>query len=219
MSVEKEISYTANNTYSTLNKLTPATKNVWIACHGLGYLSRYFIAYFNHLDAEENYIIAPQAPSKYYQGSDFKHVGASWLTKENTAKETNNIVNYMDAVYTNENIPAECNLIVMGYSQGVSVAMRWVAKQQINADALLIHSGGIPKELTAEDFQFATDTKVFHIFGTKDQYITEERIAYEKSRAEELFKGQVITKPFDGAHIVNQKILSEISMLYKNEKN
>lgn len=213
MSVEKEISYTANNTYSTLNKLTPHTKNVWIACHGLGYLSRYFIAYFNHLNAEENYIIAPQAPSKYYQGSDFKHVGASWLTKENTAKETDNIVNYMDAVYTNENIPAECNLIVMGYSQGVSVAMRWVAKQKINCDKLLIHSGGIPKELTAEDFQFATDTKVFHIFGTKDQYITAERIAYEKKRALELFGDKVVSKPFDGGHTVNTHLLSEIALL------
>ena len=212
MPVEKEISYTATNTYSTLNTLTTKTKNVWMVCHGLGYLSRYFIGYFKHLNADENYIIAPQAPSKYYQGTDFKHVGASWLTKENTAKETHNVVNYIDAVYKNEAVPKKCNLIVMGYSQGVSVAMRWVALKKINCGKLLIHSGGIPKELTAEDFQFATSTKVFHIFGTKDQYITKERIAYEKERVLKLFGDKVISKPFDGGHVVNTRFLTEITL-------
>ncbi|HZH69980.1 MAG TPA: esterase, partial [Flavobacteriaceae bacterium] len=59
MSIEKEISYISTNTYSTLNSLTSNTKNVWIVCHGLGYLSRYFLKYFKSLPLEENYIIAP----------------------------------------------------------------------------------------------------------------------------------------------------------------
>jgi len=37
-SEEKEISYTITNSYSTLNTLTKATKNVWFVCHGMGYL-------------------------------------------------------------------------------------------------------------------------------------------------------------------------------------
>ncbi|HBY66843.1 MAG TPA: esterase, partial [Flavobacteriaceae bacterium] len=92
MANEKEVSYTSTNTYTTVNTLTPKTKNIWIAFHGLGYLSRYFAKYFKHLNPEENYIIIPQAPSKYYQGSNFKHVGASWLTKENTVAETKNVL-------------------------------------------------------------------------------------------------------------------------------
>ena len=63
---EKEISYQITNTYSTLNELTEKTKNVWFVCHGIGYLSRYFISYFEGLNPEENYFIAPQASSKYY---------------------------------------------------------------------------------------------------------------------------------------------------------
>ena len=63
---EKEISYTSHNTYSTLNSLSSKTKNVWFVCHGIGYLSRYFIKHFNELNNEENYIIAPQAQSKFY---------------------------------------------------------------------------------------------------------------------------------------------------------
>ncbi|NNL82566.1 MAG: esterase, partial [Winogradskyella sp.] len=80
---EKEISYKTSNSYSTLNTLTSKTKNVWFVCHGMGYLSRFFLKYFKELDSETNYIIAPQAPSKYYIQPKM-HVGANWLTKDNT---------------------------------------------------------------------------------------------------------------------------------------
>lgn len=111
-SQEKEISYTTTNSYSTLNRLTEATKNVWFVCHGLGYLSRYFLKYFKSLNPDENYIIAPQAPNKYYLKSNFKHVGSCWLTKENTAKDSENVMQYFDAVFENESIPESKNLIV-----------------------------------------------------------------------------------------------------------
>ena len=58
---EAEIAYQIKNTYSTLNTHTSDTKKVWLVFHGIGYLSRYFLKYFKHLDPKENYIIAPQA--------------------------------------------------------------------------------------------------------------------------------------------------------------
>jgi len=74
---EKQVSYQIKNSYSTLNNYTEKTKNVWVVFHGIGYLSRYFLKYFKHLDPEENYIIAPQAQSKYYLNNKYRHVGAS----------------------------------------------------------------------------------------------------------------------------------------------
>ena len=82
--------------------------------------------------------------------SGFKHVGASWLTKEATAKATENVMHNFDAIFEAENIPDHVNLIMFGYSQGVSVALRYVAKRKIQCDQLVMHSGGIPKELQAE---------------------------------------------------------------------
>ena len=63
---EKQVSYQTANTYTTLNARTDKTENVWVVFHGIGYLSKYFLKYFRHLDQEKNYIVAPQAPSKYY---------------------------------------------------------------------------------------------------------------------------------------------------------
>lgn len=206
---EKEISYTTTNTYATLNTLSKTTKNVWFVCHGMGYLSRYFLKYFKGLNPNENYIIAPQASSKYYLKSDFKHVGASWLTKENTIKETENIMRNFEAIFKAENIPNHLNLIVFGYSQGVSVALRYVAKRQLKCHQLVLHSGGIPEELNPKDFKFL-NAKVHLICGTKDAYVTEERLKYQTKRAKDLFKNQLKITLFEGKHEVNVKLINRL---------
>tara|TARA_R110002012_G_scaffold41736_7_gene114144 strand:+ start:14905 stop:15546 length:642 start_codon:yes stop_codon:yes gene_type:complete len=212
MSTQKKATYATTNTYHTLNNFTEETKNVWMVFHGMGYLSKYFINYFSELDADENYIIAPQAPSKYYQGKDFKHVGASWLTRENTQMETQNILNYIDEVYSKEMVGKKTNLIVMGYSQGVSIATRWVASRKIHCNKLILHSGGIPNELEPADFEFLnTKTEVIYLYGNKDQYITEARKTEEKLKGSKLFQNRLKIEVFEGIHEVNREFLLKIS--------
>ena len=204
--LEKEIAYQTIKPYNTLNTLTQHTKNVWFVCHGMGYLSKYFIQYFKGLNPEDNYIIAPQAPSLYYQ-SGFKHVGASWLTKENTVAETENIMSYFDAIFAEEQIPEDKNLIILGYSQGVSVATRYIKNRQLQCSQLVLHSGGIPKELNPEDFKHL-NAKVSLVYGTKDEYLNAARIAYETKRAQDLFGKQVNIIPFNGKHVVNVDVIN-----------
>jgi predicted esterase len=208
-STEKEISYTITNSYSTLNELTSSTKNVWFVCHGMGYLSKFFMKYFKGLDPVENYIIAPQAQSKYYITPKFKHVGASWLTRENTEKETENIMSYFDSIFEVENISEEKNLIVLGYSQGVSVAMRYIAKRQIQCSQLILHSGGIPKELKKEAFEFYSG-KTKLIYGTNDEYLNDERMTLELEKAKNLFGNTLEIIPFEGVHEVNTEIINQL---------
>lgn len=211
-SKEKEILYQTTNSYSTLNTLTNTTKNVWLVCHGMGYLSRYFLKYFTDLNQKENYIIAPQAQSKYYTPPKLRHVGASWLTKENTIKETENVIKYLDAVLEAEQIPANLNLIVLGYSQGVSVALRYVAQRQLKCSQIVMMSGGIPKELVAPDFDFLDkQTKISLIYGTNDEFLDENRVLQEKNRAFELF-GQCDLRiiPFEGSHEVKKELLNNL---------
>jgi len=209
-SQEKEISYISTNSYSTLNTLTERTKTVWLVCHGMGYMSRYFLKYFKGLNAEDNYIIAPQAPSKFYIQPKM-HVGANWLTRDNTEAGMENIVNYIDAVLEVEKIPEGVHLIVFGYSQGVSVAMRYMAKRQLQCDQLVLHSGGIPKELTAKDYKYLSkDTKVKLMYGTEDEYLDEQRIVLESARATDLFGDKVSFMPFKGTHVVNVEFIEKL---------
>ena len=203
VSEEKEIHYTSTNSYSTLNTRTSKTQNTWFVCHGMGYLSRYFLKYFKGLNPEENYIIAPQAPSKYYQQPKM-HVGANWLTRDNTAMGMNNIARYFDAVFESEKLENANNLIVFGYSQGVSVATRYVAQRQIQCQQLVLHSGGIPKELEPHNFNYLSpDTEVTLIYGTADEYLNNERIQFEQKHAESLFGKRLKIMAFDGPHVVH----------------
>lgn len=213
--IEKELTYNTSNTYSTLNQLTSNTRYIWFVCHGMGYLSRFFLKYFEGLNTEEHYIIAPQAPNKYYLGSQFKHVGASWLTRENTIRETENIINYFDAIFKAEGITEKHKLVVMGYSQGVSVAMRYMAKRQLQAEILIIHSGGIPKELTKSDFDYFQG-KVKLIYGTNDEYLNETRIQTEQQIALSLFGSHLEIISFKGKHEVNVKILNQLGVSLPN---
>jgi len=210
-STEKEVSYTTTNSYTTLNTLTNKTKNVWFVCHGIGYLSRYFLKYFDALNNEENYIIAPQAQSKYYLGSQYRHVGASWLTKENTIKEIDNVMRYFDAVLEAEKIPSTVNFIVLGYSQGVSVVARYVAKRKLRCNQLVLLSGGIPKELSKGDFKFLDGkTKISLIYGNQDEYLTKELMVSEEKCFYELFGDTATITVFEGKHEVKKEIVSKI---------
>ncbi|HKL91404.1 MAG TPA: hypothetical protein VJ880_09510 [Allomuricauda sp.] len=209
---EKTVTYTTENTYLTQNELTGKTKNVWLVFHGIGYLSRYFVKYFNGLNAEENYIIVPQAPSKYYLKNEYKYVGASWLTKENTATEVKNVLNYIDAVLKAEKIPEDMNLILFGFSQGVSVATRWWASKKTNCKLVALYAGGIPNELTANDFEFVDhdSTEIKLIYGNDDKYLTPDRLKGEKIKIEKLFQGNAETITFNGGHEVKPEIIKDL---------
>lgn len=210
--IENQITYNHTNTYTTLNNLTDTTKNIWFVFHGMGYLTKYFIKHFEGLNKEENYIIAPQAPSKYYQDKRFKYVGASWLTKENTALEKENVLNYVDAVWAAESKKWEgqsIRLILMGYSQGVSIVTRWSSSRKIDCTQLLLHSGAIPHELVPDDFKhFSPTTKVTYLYGNKDEYINEARKTEQQLKGTALFGDRLQVEVFDGIHEVNETFIN-----------
>lgn len=209
-SKEKKVTYTTTNSYSTLNNLTEDTKNVWLVFHGIGYLSRYFIRLFESLDSDENYFIAPQAPSKYYKGNDYRRVGSSWLTKENTKVETENVLHYVDAIVTAEKIPSKLNFIILGYSQGVSIASRWIASRKIKCHSYIMVSGGFPKELQKEDFSFLSNhTKIDHIVGKNDPYFEIEKVDAEKKRVKQILP-QITFHIHDGGHELNIESIKKL---------
>ncbi|MDX1543032.1 MAG: esterase [Christiangramia sp.] len=209
MSTEKSVSYQIKNSYSILNEHTSQTKNIWLVFHGIGYLSRYFIQYFKHLNPRENYIIAPQAQSKYYLNGEYKHVGASWLTRENLEEEIENVMNYLDAVYEAENLSEVDNLNILGYSQGVSIATRFVARRQINCRNLIMHSGKVPQELNSDDFKFFVNTNFSFIYGTEDEYLKSGIVEVEEERLKKIFPRNLEILKFKGGHEVNTEMISK----------
>lgn len=212
ISKEKNVAYTITNSYSTLNELTEETKRVWMVFHGMGHLSTYFIRYFNELPTEENYIIAPQAQSKYYLDDTYSRVGASWLTKNNTEEGIENVLHYIDAVIKNEEVPEQCELIVFGFSQGVSIAARWVAKRKIICSHLVLYAGSLPNELNHTDFSHLQSdaTKVTYILGNRDPYMSAQRKDLEITKIEGIFQGKANAIYFEGGHEIKKEIINAL---------
>ncbi len=211
MTLKKSTSYTTTNSYHIQGKYNEFTEVVWVVFHGMGYLSKYFIKYFDQLP-KTHFILCPQAPSKYYQGTKFKHVGASWLTKEDTVAETVNVLNYVDAVFNEEINKTPKKLILLGYSQGVSIATRWLATRKIKCNHLILHSGGIPAELKQEHFaHLSKETKVTYLYGDNDPYITEAKKTEEQLKGTRLFSEKLETLVFKGVHEVNRTYINSLS--------
>lgn len=209
----KRVSYNTSNSYETRNELNPKTKNIWMVFHGIGYLSKYFLKYFEHLNPEENYVIAPQAPSKYYLKDEYKYVGASWLTKIDTKNELQNNFSYLDAVANNEAILQHKNLVLFGFSQGVSVLTRWMATRKLQPKRLILYAGGIPNELTKESFDHIDfgKTEIVLVYGNKDVFLTEERVENENKKIELLFSGQAKVIKFEGGHEIKPEMITELT--------
>jgi predicted esterase len=205
MSMEKEVSFKTNKTYSTLNTIDK-NQNIWFACHGIGQLSHYFLNNFLNIPKEKNYIIAPQAPSKYYHSTQTKRVGACWLTKENTQLEQHNIFRFFDEILNQEK-PVTPN-IFMGFSQGVSVMLRYLVYKKLNVNDIVIMSGKIPEELKESDFNFLSKkTKVWLSYGLSDPLLNNKLIEVEINKSRQLFGERVNIMTFDGKHEIDQELI------------
>jgi predicted esterase len=209
----KTVRYEHQNTYDILNPITPQTENIWICFHGLGYLASFFKRYFTRLEASKNAVIVLQAPSKFYLGLDFKHVGASWLTRVDTPQEMDNNLRYIDQVLKQECIYADRRLVLLGYSQGVSIATRFFEQYQHNIKALIMHSGSIPEELNEQTaLHFRTFCNRFiHIAGLRDEYLNDEVINREKNKITMLFGTACEIHNPDIKHEVAVTLLEEIA--------
>ena len=214
--MKKAVNYLSTSSYETLNEISDNTKYIWVVFHGMGYLSRYFLSHFKGLPSEEHYVIAPQAPAKYYMNMQFTKVGASWLTKEETQTEIENVLSYLDAVWDAEGGGKDLQLCVLGYSQGLSIASRWVARRKIQCNKLIFFSGGMPAELEPPDFDFLpTETDIYMIYGDKDHYLTPERLVHEQQRFEEIFRDRGQRIVFNGGHEMKPDILSQLIERWK----
>ena len=198
---EKWVGYEARASYSSLFTYGPQTQRMWMVFHGIGYLARYFLRHFEGLDANTNYVVAPQAPSLYYLNDTYTHVGASWLTREQTQPHMENLLGFLDGVARAEDFASAPERILLGYSQGVSVLLRWAARRKVACEHLVLYAGKPPAELTPEDFSYLPETtRVLLLFGAADPFLPETAREGLLARYRELFGKRLELHMYAGGH-------------------
>lgn len=194
---------------STYGQLSEKTKKVWWVCHGYGQLARYFLRKFEVLDPSQHFVVAPEALSHFYLPGH-QRVGASWMTKENRLNEIDDYLAYLNQVYEEWVIkmPENVTSSVLGFSQGVATAVRWVFDQKIQFDKLIMWAGGFPPDVDFTKTESVLGNKeLFFVYGLQDELIKTAQFEEEKQKMlEKKISPQVVT--FDGKHELNGEILT-----------
>ncbi|MFN6946757.1 MAG: alpha/beta hydrolase [Cytophagaceae bacterium] len=198
--------------YYTLGTLNDKTKKVWFIFHGYGQLADFFINHFRVLEDEHTYIVAPEALSKFYLNGFNGRVGATWMTKEDRETEIADYINYLNQLYKTLGLGKNIELNVLGFSQGVATAYRWITSiQEATLTKLILWAGILPPDMDIEpgkQLDIIKNTQTYFIYGKNDPFYKEEH----RDKINEFLKikpdMQIIS--FDGEHEINQEVLKEI---------
>lgn len=170
------------------NTTNPQT--IWFTLHGYGQLAKYFIKNFESLNPEENLVVAPEGFHRFYLDGMKGRVGASWMTSEDRLTDISDYVNYLDMLHTEirGNLKNQNHrLIVLGFSQGVATASRWMALGNTKPDAAIFWAGSFPPDLLpADSKRWFDDIPTWCVVGDEDEYISEENLERAKEHLDKL---------------------------------
>jgi predicted esterase len=209
-----EIKKTAR--YWTYGSLSPKTKNVWFVCHGYGQLAEFFIKKFSELNPEENYIVAPEALSRFYLKGFSDKVGATWMTKEDRLNEIKDYINYLNDLYahifSSSSLSSQSvKIYALGFSQGTNTVCRWLGNGKVKFDKLIVWAGNFPPDVDLVKLSQSSDNQLItYVYGTEDELINQSVFDYEMNQLK-LKNIPFEVHSFVGKHDLNTGILQMLA--------
>lgn len=132
-------------------------REVWFVLHGYKQLARRFLRRFEPIDDGGRLVVAPEGLSRFYVAAqEGRHgaaslVGATWMTREDRDHEIHDYVGYLDAlsdrVLAGLRVTPSGGVTVLGFSQGVATATRWVVRGRMRPDRLVLWGDFTPPDL------------------------------------------------------------------------
>lgn len=199
--------------YTTLGQRSDALEKVIYLFHGYGQLATSFIEEFVYFADGTKYFIAPEGLSRFYISGSSGKVGASWMTSENREQEMSDYLAYLDAVYETEEkqiLKKNVQTILLGFSQGVATACRWLGNFKVNVDRLILWGGPIPPEIALWRIKaHYPQLEVILVAGTKDPFVRFDLLKEQEDRLE---KAEITYKKvrFEGKHEIHPPTLSKL---------
>lgn len=188
--------------------------DAWIVLHGLGQVASVFINYFQSIATPQRLIVAPEALNRYYvapgasgRTADAK-VGTTWMTRLDRENEIADYVDFLDAVYL-ETVPTNSKVTVLGFSQGVATASRWIANGASRVDRLVAWAGQLPPDVEPSVFAKLSGG-VTLVVGSTDEYAPWIAEGDHPKRLEAAGVTQT-TVSFEGGHRMDRLTLESLT--------
>lgn len=195
--------------YFTAGPAPENAKGVLIALHGYGQLPEFFLRRFAPLAEAGWAIIAPEGLHRFYLEGTKGRVGASWMTKEAREDDIRDYVDYLDALAEHVGL-AEYDPVLLGFSQGVATASRWLAMGRTKFSRLVLWAGVFPPDYPWEvGCEALQRLRVDVALGTEDPFFDDELL---RTTASILDAKQVAytTHTFPGGHAVDASLLARL---------
>lgn len=214
--IEHHLGVTRTARYFTLGDPAGA-RHVWFALHGYGQLASAFIGYLDTMNTGDRLIVAPEALSRFYLEEGRGPIGASWMTKEDRKHEIEDYVRYLDAVYNEVRAkgPPGARYYVLGFSQGVATAARWMDFGVPVFAGTCFWAGSLPPDLSVAGAEFAGN-KVAIVAGNSDSYLSADWRKREMERFSSL-NAVVREFSFHGGHRLDRAVLAEVAAFFEEE--
>jgi predicted esterase len=202
--------------YWTYGSLTPQTQKIWFVCHGYGQLAEFFIKKFSGLNPEQNYVVAPEALSKFYLKGFSDKVGATWMTKEDRLNEIKDYINYLNDLYAHifsdsPVSPQEVKIYALGFSQGTNTVCRWLGSGQVKVDKLIVWAGNFPPDVDFKKItQLADNQLITYVYGSEDELINQSVFDHEMNQLK-LKNIPFEVHSFVGKHDLDAEILQKLA--------
>ena len=198
--------------YFTVGKISPQVKNLWICLHGYGQNAEIFARRFEKLDKEDRLFLVPEGPHRFYVTGTSGQVGSSWMTKVDRLNDISDQFEYLEELTgaISSGLIIDCNIHILGFSQGVATALRWIDRTAIKVKSLICWAGTFPPDVDYKLHHTQFEEINFHAcFGDDDEFIPLEKA---KELLKDLEKQEIKVQPhfFEGGHRMYDDLLGEL---------
>lgn len=205
---EGQIEFEMKASYASYGNLSSETEHIWVVFHGYGQLAKYFIRRFDILNPNQHFVLAPQGLSRFYVKGLFGTVGASWMTKEDRETDIKNQQVYLNAIFAQSTAHVNWDRVrlhILGFSQGVATACRWVFQQEQSFDRLILWSGEFPPDIDRA-LALKPEAEIWALIGDQDPLFDVETWKKQLTRIEK-YARKPRTHIFEGKHEITREVL------------
>jgi predicted esterase len=216
---EHHLAVTRTARYYTLGDSSPQVREVWFVLHGYAQLASSFLRRFEPCADAARLIVAPEALSRFYvelanwRETGRQRIGATWMTREDRLAEIDDYIGYLDTLHDRVFAQADraaVRVLVLGFSQGVATACRWLCRGRARADTLVLWAGPLPTELDERAVAPLRHARTLRVLGDRDEYAGVDLQEAEAARLKELHLDLPLLR-FDGGHELSPAVLGSLT--------